>query len=484
MEQRLPLQPAPALAVSRGLAQSTLAGLAIGALVLLVVYLGLGAVFLRALPGPAIQVAVPTEPEGVPLDAPLAVTTTGWGVHVTDVQLVEAQLDTDGRVVTEREVPVRYEPTSEGWLPGQTRGQVVSASDEPLLHYDARYTLRVRGEALALTLAGLRSRPLLHEEAFATPRRPVPQFAEPPVVRVDEPFTFQWNVPVASFDYVLFPDVPSHAWLSDDGLTAYIALDDFVQGTRVGVEITDARTPAGAPLREAPPGAFYTPDPLRVVGFTPENGARNIARGLDPIITFSEPVANPEDAERAIIVEPETPGHFQWLAPDRVQFVTDAGFPGSTDVRLTVLGGPAYLRGVGGGYVDEDVLLGYRTEPRKSIDVNLTRQTVTLLEDDVPVYTTLASTGVRGAETPTGHFRIQYKLPKTRMRGTNPDGHTYDIPDVPWVMALFGDYTFHGAPWRQAWGVPLSNGCISMPTANAKYVYDWTPVGTPVYIHY
>jgi hypothetical protein len=484
MEQRLPLQSPPSLVVTRGLEQATLVGLALGALVLLVVYLGVGAVLLRALPGPAIRVALLAEAEGVALDTPVEIATTGWGVRITGVQLIETTLAPDGRVVGEREVAVRYEPTSEGWLPGQTRGAVVSASGEPLLRYDARYLLRVHGEAPALGLTGLRGQPLRHEETFTTPRRPMPLFDQPPVVSVDEPFRFRWNVPVARFDYVLFPDVPSHAWLSDDGLTAYIALDDFVQGTRVGVEITDARTPAGAPLREAPPGAFYTPDPLRIVGFTPENGARNVARGLDPIITFSEPVANPEVVEQAIIVEPETPGHFQWLAPDRVQFVTDAGFPGSTDVRLTVLGGPEYLRGVGGGYVDSDVLLGYRTQPRKSIDVNLTRQTVTLLEDDVPVYTTLASTGVRGAETPTGHFRVQYKLEKTRMRGVNPDGTRYDIPDVPWVMALFGDYTFHGAPWRQAWGVPLSNGCISMPTAAAKYVYDWTPVGTPVHIHY
>ncbi|MBX5492786.1 MAG: L,D-transpeptidase family protein [Chloroflexi bacterium] len=483
MEQRIPLGSS-SIAAPQGLVQSMLAGLALGAAVLAAVYLGLGALFLRALPGPAITVSVVTTSEGVPLDTSLEVTTAGWGVRITDVQLVEAQLDADGRVVRERELPVRYEPTSEGWLPGQARGEVVSVSGEPLLRYDGRYTLRVRGEAPALSLKGPRTEPVVQEETFTTLRRPVPRFGDEPVVQVGEPFSFHWSVPVASFDYTLVPDVPSHAWLSEDGLTAYIALDEFVQGTRFGLEITEARSPAGAPLGDAQQGAFRTPDPLRVVGFTPDNGASNIARGVDPIITFSAPVANPEAAERAIVVEPETPGHFEWPAPNRVQFVTDAGFPGSTDVRLTVLSGPDYLRTPDGGYVDEDVLLGYRTQPFKSIDVDLTRQTVTLLEDGRPVYTTLASTGVRGAETPTGHFRVQYKLPKTRMRGTNPDGHTYDIPDVPWVMALFGDYTFHGAPWRQAWGVPLSNGCISMPTANAKYVYDWTPVGTPVYIHY
>ena len=221
-----------------------------------------------------------------------------------------------------------------------------------------------------------------------------------------------------------------------------------------------------------------------MVGADPKNGARDVAPGLDPTLTFSEPVGNPDVAEQAIQVDPPVAGHFKWVAPNRVQFVTDKGFPYSTDIRLTVQPGPDGLRSTDGGYLEDASVLAYRTRVNKHIDVDLTRQMVTLLEDGVPVYHTVASTGVRGAETPVGNYTIQYKMPKTRMRGTNPDGHSYDIPDVPWVMAIFGDYTFHGAPWRQAWGVPLSNGCVSMPTANAKYVYDWTPPGTTVTIHY
>ncbi|HWP28834.1 MAG TPA: L,D-transpeptidase, partial [Chloroflexota bacterium] len=217
---------------------------------------------------------------------------------------------------------------------------------------------------------------------------------------------------------------------------------------------------------------------------TPANGARDVATGEDPVLTFSAPVANPEAVEEAITIDPPVEGTFRWLAPNRVQFVTEKSFPYSTDVRLTVRGGPESLRAVDGGFLEDDFQLAYRTQPHKRIDVDLTRQTVSLLEDGRVVFTTLASTGMRGAETPTGTFTIQYKLPKTRMRGVNPNGVHYDIPDVPWVMALFGDYTLHGAPWRQAWGVPLSNGCVSMPTAAAKYVYDWAPVGTPVTIHY
>jgi lipoprotein-anchoring transpeptidase ErfK/SrfK len=227
-----------------------------------------------------------------------------------------------------------------------------------------------------------------------------------------------------------------------------------------------------------------TPAALRVVGFTPENGAREVAAGLDPILTFNAPVANPELAEESIVVEPATPGAFRWLAPDRVQFVTDKGFPYSTDISLTVEAGPDGLRSVDGGYVEEQARLAYRTRKHKRIDVDLSRQMVTLFEDGRPVFSTTASTGVRGAETPVGNWTIQYKMEKTRMRGVNPSGLRYDIPDVPWVMVLFGDYAMHGAPWRQAWGTPQSNGCVSMPTPAAKFVYDWTPNGTPVTVHY
>lgn len=47
-----------------------------------------------------------------------------------------------------------------------------------------------------------------------------------------------------------------------------------------------------------------------------------------------------------------------------------------------------------------------------------------------------------------------------------------------------GDYTIHGAPWRSQFGFPQSNGCVSLDSRVAKQVYDWTPIGTPVNIHY
>jgi len=79
---------------------------------------------------------------------------------------------------------------------------------------------------------------------------------------------------------------------------------------------------------------------------------------------------------------------------------------------------------------------------------------------------------------------VHYKVAKLRMRGVTPSGVYYHIPDVPWVLVFWGDFTFHSAPWRSQFGFPRSNGCVSMPTAAAKYLYDWAPVGTPIRIHY
>lgn len=118
------------------------------------------------------------------------------------------------------------------------------------------------------------------------------------------------------------------------------------------------------------------------------------------------------------------------------------------------------------------------------IDVNLARQEVTPLEGGQVVLTTLTSTGVRGVETPVETFMVQYKIPSTRMRGVTPSGSRYDIPDVPWVLALRDDFTIHGAYWRNGFGFPQSNGYVSLPTPIAERGYRWASIGTPIVIHY
>ena len=154
-----------------------------------------------------------------------------------------------------------------------------------------------------------------------------------------------------------------------------------------------------------------------------------------------------------------------------------------TNLTLTVHGGPDGPRTVAGGYLEDDISTSFTTTDFKRMDVSLSHQTMTLYENDRPIRTIYVATGVAAAPTPTGTYYVQMKAPQMRFRGVNPDGSHYDIPDVHWVMPFWGDYTIHGAYWRPRFGVPGSDGCISMSDADAKSLFDWADVGTPVVIH-
>jgi lipoprotein-anchoring transpeptidase ErfK/SrfK len=226
-----------------------------------------------------------------------------------------------------------------------------------------------------------------------------------------------------------------------------------------------------------------TPPALPDPEVQPADGARSVQPATRPSITFAEPVADRDAVVRSLAISPEVAGTWEWAAPDRVEFVPEGRLPTLTDITVTLHGGPDGARSAAGGYLENDVAWSFRTTDYKRIDVSLSRQVMTLMEDDVPVRSIVIATGVAGAQTPTGSYEVQYKLPQARFRGVNPSGLRYDIPDVNWVLAFWGDYTIHGAHWRARFGAPASNGCVSMSDPDAKVVYDWADVGTPITIH-
>lgn len=86
--------------------------------------------------------------------------------------------------------------------------------------------------------------------------------------------------------------------------------------------------------------------------------------------------------------------------------------------------------------------------------------------------------------TPTvkGVFHTYWKLDKQDMRGDSKWYGPYNIKDVPNVMYFYQDYALHGAYWRTSFGNQGSHGCVNEPVAFSKWLYDWAPVGTTVYI--
>ena len=318
----------------------------------------------------------------------------------------------------------------------------------------------------------------------AVPARPhfVDLPSGPVTLRYGDTFTLTSDVGLVDANVTTAGDVAAN--VSVQGNQVRLALPDYRQGTEFDLNVASATSPLGAPLAQPVKVHFVTPPAFGAPEFDPEDDTVGVQPGAHPSITFPEPVADQAAAQRALSIDPSINGKWQWTAPDTVVFVPDDHLPILTDVTITLHGGPGGPRTAAGGYLEKDVSTTFRTTDYKRMDVSLSRQTMTLIENGVPIRTIYVATGVAAAPTPTGTFYVQMKAPEMRFRGVNPDGSHYDIPDVHWVMPFWGDYTIHGAYWRPRFGVPGSDGCVSMTDADAKAVYDWANVGTPIDIHY
>ncbi|MFG6446570.1 L,D-transpeptidase family protein [Microbacterium sp. P07] len=117
----------------------------------------------------------------------------------------------------------------------------------------------------------------------------------------------------------------------------------------------------------------------------------------------------------------------------------------------------------------------------RRIEVNLSTQMTYLYENDQVIHAWASSTGLPGSATTPGNFRIGWKNPLQDM-GCFP-GAPYCTENVPWVAYFNGDQGFHGAYWHNNFGNVMSHGCVNLPVASAKFLYDWAPKGTEVWVH-
>jgi len=296
----------------------------------------------------------------------------------------------------------------------------------------------------------------------------------------DTPVTLEWSRPVTSVQYQL--DGEQRSWTGDATNTISLPVK-AVEGQTRTLAVLDAVAADGGWLTSQQSIDVATAAPLSLVAMWPVQGEEDVAPTSPPVFRFSEEIADRAAAEAAITFEPSVAGSFEWLAANRVRFIPTESFPANSEVTVHVDGNPRRIRGASGGYLEEATSATFKTGRLKVIDVSLSKQLMTLYEDDQVVWTAPVATGVPGAPTPIGTFHVQYKMPQARFRGLNPNGTRYDIPDVHWVMPFLGDYTIHGAYWRPVFGRTGSAGCVSLSDANAKHVYDWAEENTPLVVH-
>ncbi|WP_295010333.1 L,D-transpeptidase [uncultured Microbacterium sp.] len=121
----------------------------------------------------------------------------------------------------------------------------------------------------------------------------------------------------------------------------------------------------------------------------------------------------------------------------------------------------------------------------RKIDVNLSTETVSAIENGNVVDSWSVSSGREGFATHTGSFAVNWKLTSQNMGNTDlTKAPYYYQPDVKWIMYFNGDEALHGVYWHSNWGTPMSHGCVGMPEWRAEWLYDWSPQGTEVNVHY
>jgi hypothetical protein len=121
----------------------------------------------------------------------------------------------------------------------------------------------------------------------------------------------------------------------------------------------------------------------------------------------------------------------------------------------------------------------------KWVQVDLYEQTLVAYEDTTPVYATLISSGLDKWATRPGLFQVYARYYLDGMRGSyEPDGSDYySLESVPWVMYFDGARALHGEYWHNGLGFKRSHGCVNLAPLDARWLYDWTPKGTWVWVY-
>jgi hypothetical protein len=123
----------------------------------------------------------------------------------------------------------------------------------------------------------------------------------------------------------------------------------------------------------------------------------------------------------------------------------------------------------------------------KWISINLIQQLLTAYDGTMPLRTIEVTTGMAGWETPPGFYSIINRVPNETMNsGAIGAENFFRLDDVLFTQ-YFTDlgHALHFAWWRtkETIGRPGSHGCVNLLLDDARFLWDWAALGTPVYVH-
>jgi lipoprotein-anchoring transpeptidase ErfK/SrfK len=147
-----------------------------------------------------------------------------------------------------------------------------------------------------------------------------------------------------------------------------------------------------------------------------------------------------------------------------------------------------------------EVTLGVSTEcvgnmSSQLVLVSISKRHMWVCENAKQVYDSAVVTGMQQLAadlTPQGTYHVYAKETNTVLAGSDSTGKWSDRVSywLPFLENQYGTYGFHDATWRPNTDFGNinpnsskgSHGCVELPLATAKWLYNWMRVGTTVTI--
>jgi lipoprotein-anchoring transpeptidase ErfK/SrfK len=273
--------------------------------------------------------------------------------------------------------------------------------------------------------------------------------------------------------------------LSRDGTTWHT---DWALAPSVRYRVTAVAVSGGGATARAA-GAFRTLTPRRTFRASTFLGHRTYGVGMPIMLSFSSPVTDKAEVERALQIRSSRPvtGAWYWRGSRSVWFRPRTYWPADTQVRFV-----AHLRGVRGApgrYGSADLSQTFRIGRSLVAVASAASHRMKVWYNGRLAERWPISTGQPGLDTPDGRYLSFDKASPVDMNSATfgvkrgQPGY-YDVLVYDSVQFTFdGDYV-HSAPWSvgQQGYANVSHGCVNLSPANAAWYYRHSLIGDPITI--
>ncbi len=245
---------------------------------------------------------------------------------------------------------------------------------------------------------------------------------------------------------------------------------------------------------------FQTIDPPKIDKVLPANEEKDV-KEFTPIKTYFSKPMKKEEEKNFFEISPAAAGTFEWEGDRKTLVFKPKKWSPNVNYAIKIKKGwPAE----DDTYLEEEISSNFHsysssgtlskttaaTEDAKFkegryVDVNLTKQVLSIFENGSNQGNFRISSGKRGMNTPTGTFHV---LNKRKRAWSNK----YKLFMPYWMQFTNQGHGLHELPeWPSGYkeganhlGIPVSHGCVRLGVGSAETVFHFVEVGTPIFIHY